>query len=575
MSSTENKFPTVGRNRWWSTVGAATKGGDPRSLNRLDEDGLEIEALYSVESLDQQSGTVFPINRLPVNPMAHIAHGWDICQPINASGPAEDTNRLILDELSDGVGTIWFEDLPTANLKTNLPVMMRDIVMSAAGFSLEAGDDAMSQLKGFSSFAKTRGERLSELKFFTNLDPFAPGAALSLLGDGLEYASAADDDDLPLGLFRANGWGWHNRGLTAVQELAYVLASLAEIMRQGMAKNLDLGVLASLLSASVALPADLFDGIAKCRALRRGWGGIIGALGLDPNVHRLFLQGTVSVRMFSQVDVEMNMLRTTTALLGGAIGGADQLSAHAHDCLGGSSLIGRRLARMQQHLLIEESGLSRSIDPAGGAGFIEARSNQLANAAWCLFQKIEADGGAQAAHLSGFFETLAKEAAGRRHVRLVAGDLTLVGVNLQPDIRPVALSMSRWRAVRRPAAAIEVLRQSTLKNPPRILLLRQSNDPSPKLAELQTLLAVGGFHPVQMRPSDINEQVVEITRPDLVILGDDNFEELSVRTQSYLKYLQDKGKVMSASALLSVPVPLEVLANIAGVSLEPYRKGEV
>ena len=126
-------------------------------------------------------------------------------------------------------------------------------------------------------------------------------------------------------------------------------------MRGGMARGLDLSDLASRLSASLALPADLFDGIANVAPCAAG-GGIVSALGLDPNTHRLFLQGAVSVRMFSLVDDEVNMLRTTTALLGGAIGGADQPSAHAHDCLGGKCAAGRRLARMQQHLLIEESG---------------------------------------------------------------------------------------------------------------------------------------------------------------------------------------------------------------------------
>ena len=141
-------------------------------------------------------------------------------------------------------------------------------------------------------------------------------------------------------------------------------------MRQGLARDIDPARLAKHMSASLALPADLFEGIAKCRALRRGWGGIIRALGLDPDAHRLCIHGAVSIRMFSTLDSEVNMLRTTTALLGGAIGGADQLSAHAHNCLTGDDLMGRRLARMQQHLLIDESGLSRSLDPAGGAGFI-------------------------------------------------------------------------------------------------------------------------------------------------------------------------------------------------------------
>ena len=100
----------------------------------------------------------------------------------------------------------------------------------------------------------------------------------------------------------------------------------------------------------------MFDSIAKCRALRRCWGGIAGALGLDPNAHRLFLQGAVSLRMFSLIDIEMNMLRATTALLGGGIGGADQLSSHPHDCLEGGSANSRRLARMQHHLLLQSLG---------------------------------------------------------------------------------------------------------------------------------------------------------------------------------------------------------------------------
>ena len=574
MSSTENNFPSIDRNQWRSMVASAIGDADPQSLDRLDEDGLEIKTLYSIKSGDQQSDTLIPITRLPVDPLAYIAYGWDVCQPVNAAGPAEETNRLILDELGDGIGSIWLEDFSTGNLATSLPVMMQDIVLSAAGVNLDAGDDTMLQLVGFSDFARTQGKRLSELKFFANLDPFSPDAAVSLLDDGLNYVATANGDDVPLGLFRTNGWGWHNCGMTAVQELAYVLASLTEIMRQGMVNGLDLSNLASLLSASVALPADLFEGTAKCRALRRGWGGIVDAFGLDPNEHRLFLQGAVSVRMFSQIDVEVNMLRTTTALLGGAIGGADQLSAHAHDCLGGASAVGRRLARMQQHLLIEECGLSRSLDPAGGASFIEARSDQLADAAWSMFQKIEADGGAKAAHRSGLFDRLAKISAGRRHERLANGDLNLVGINLQPDKRLIVPSLPRWQSVRRPAAAIEAIRLSAQQSPPRILLLQQSPDLSLQLVRLQTLLKIGGVQPVQMRPSDINEQAVVTARPDLVILAEDDFGALAEPTQAHLKELREKGKVMSAKALLNGSTSLEVLANMVGVSLLRFWQGE-
>lgn len=237
-------------------------------------------------------------------------------------------------------------------------------------------------------------------------------------------------------------------------------------------------------------------------------------------------------------------------------------------------MAGRRLARMQQHLLIEESGLARSLDPAGGAGFIEARSDQLADAAWHDFQKIEADGGAKAAHLSGHFDWLATKAAGQRHARLAAGDLALVGVNLQPDGRPVAASLPRWRILRRPAAAIEDLRRSAVQNPPRILLLHHGNKPSPQLLKLRALLSIGGIQPVQVHPDDMNEQTVASALPDLVILAEDNFEALAPPVKVGLRALHHEGKVTTVAAILGAPVPLEMLGNMVGITLEAYRKGE-
>ena len=114
--------------------------------------------------------------------------------------------------------------------------------------------------------------------------------------------------------------------------------------------------------------------------------------------------------MFSLIDADVNILRTTTALLGGAIGGADIMTAFAHDELSGASPMGRRLARMQQIMMIEESGLGRSLDVAGGAAFIEARSDALAQSAWAAFQDIEAGGGAAAAQSDQRFAAMAEAA---------------------------------------------------------------------------------------------------------------------------------------------------------------------
>ena len=50
MSSTQSKFPSASREDWHALVSAALKGGDPQSLDRLDEDGLAIKALYDIAS---------------------------------------------------------------------------------------------------------------------------------------------------------------------------------------------------------------------------------------------------------------------------------------------------------------------------------------------------------------------------------------------------------------------------------------------------------------------------------------------------------------------------------------------
>ena len=103
MSSIENKFPSIDRDQWRVMVMATLKNKNLQSLDRLDEDGLKIKALYEIQghaaaATSKNTGIACAITRLPVNPETHMAHGWDICQPVSVDGLAEETNRLILDD---------------------------------------------------------------------------------------------------------------------------------------------------------------------------------------------------------------------------------------------------------------------------------------------------------------------------------------------------------------------------------------------------------------------------------------------------------------------------------------------
>jgi hypothetical protein len=319
----------------------------------------------------------------------------------------------------------------------------------------------------------------------------------------------------------------------------------------------------------IALPADLFDGIAKCRAIRRGWAGLVTALGLDADSCRLQLQALPSLRMFSLIDADINMLRTTTALLGGAIGGADIMTAFAHDELSGASPMGRRLARMQQIMMIEESGLGRSLDAAGGAAFIEARSDALAESAWAAFQDIESGGGAAAAQSDQRFTAMAEAAATKRNKEFAAGALPMLGVTLQPDGQPVADLTSRWQAVSRPVAVIEAIRRQTALNPPRILILQPGGADNSKLHAVRRALQIGGMSAVHLTLPLDQPDAVTTARPAIVVLIDMEIDALDPAIQTQLDHSILAGGIFAADDILKSEAQIVWLITLADMTKEP------
>jgi hypothetical protein len=104
--------------------------------------------------------------------------------------------------------------------------------------------------------------------------------------------------------------------------------------------------------------------------------------------------------------------------------------------------------------------------------------------------------------------------------------------------------------------------------------LQQQADPVPQVAKLRGLFAIGGMQPVHMRLDGTNADAVDLARPDLVILADGDFVSLDGAMQSALSGLLDAGKAMTGDSLLGDAAPLETLANLVGLSLESFRKGD-
>jgi methylmalonyl-CoA mutase len=163
--------------------------------------------------------------------------------------------------------------------------------------------------------------------------------------------------------------------------------------------------------------------------------------------------------MMAKRDPWTNILRTTIACTGAALGGADAIVVLPFTfALGKPDAFARRVARNIQIVCQEESHLGRVNDPAGGSWYVESLTEDMANKAWEIFQDIEARGGMLAGLTSGFIqESIAKTTEARaKAVATGRNELTAIsafpilgddGVKTEPWPAPTAATMK---------AAIEV-----------------------------------------------------------------------------------------------------------------------
>lgn len=491
MTINEAEFGAASMAQWTDMARRILKGAAPDSLDRIDEDGLVTAALYPVASDD--TTTQF----LPADPARRLTAGWHVCQPM----PGDATSAQCRAVLENGATALLLRTADTGALAAQL----EGVVLPAIGIGFEGDAATPDHYHTLMALASERGDDAGLLDIDLGLDPLhALAAGLALHAE----APAAHR------LFRVDGWSWHNRGLTAAQELGLITAGLAAMLRGADSAGLNAGDIASRASVRLALPADSFAGVAACRAMRRLWDGLLSACGIAPTP--LVLGGYASLRMMSLLDAEVNMLRTTTALLGGAIGGADLMTGFGHDLLTGESDAGQRTARLVQVMMMAESGLSASLDPASGSPFIEQRTEDLATAGWAAFQAIEAAGGLADAIDSGMIEDQAEAASARREQRLRAGDSDLLGVTLQPVAGPVPDANAEFAGISRPAAIVEHLRRTALASPPRLLILRGASDSAAgEERSMRRLLAMAGLQPVILGADEA--EAITAARPDVVI----------------------------------------------------------
>jgi methylmalonyl-CoA mutase len=244
---------------------------------------------------------------------------------------------------------------------------------------------------------------------------------------------ALADDGFCGPLTVADGRIIHNAGGSEAQELAFALAAAIDVLRALKKASLALDAARKLIYFRLAADADEFLTIAKFRAIRKLWARVEAACDLTPEP--VIIHAEIAWRMMTKRDPYVNMLRATIAVTAAGVGGADAISVLPHTAaLGLPDAFARRIARNIQLVLLEESNLDKTADPAAGSGAIEHLTDEMCAAAWSKFQVIDAAGGAWTALEKGLIQNEVGKVRAAREAAVAKRKDAITGTSDYPDL---------------------------------------------------------------------------------------------------------------------------------------------
>ncbi len=261
--------------------------------------------------------------------------------------------------------------------------------------------------------------------------------------------------------------GYHIReaGATAAQEVAFTLAHGVAYVEAARAAGLDVDALGRRLSFFFAAHNGFVDEIAKFRAARRLWAILMrdrcGAT--DPRTMQMRFHAQTAGSTLTAHQPDNNIARVAIQALAAVLGGAQSLHCNSRDeALALPTEESARIALRTQQILAGESGVANTVDPAGGAWAVEARTDEIERDALALLADIDARGGVLAAIDRGDIQRQVQDAAYAAQQALERGDQIVVGVNRYASGEPPAIELLRIdpESERRQAAGVAEVRRA-------------------------------------------------------------------------------------------------------------------
>jgi methylmalonyl-CoA mutase, N-terminal domain len=447
--------------RWLAGPFAASKKRSAERRERFEtSSGIEVQPLYATRTGDGSLPGEYPFTR-GIRPSMYRSQFWTMRQYAGFSSARETNTRFKLLLASGQTGLSTAFDLPTQIGydsdhplaksevgRVGVPInSLRDVEHLFEGIPLDEVSTSMTinatatvLLALYCALAKKRGIPLEKLRGTVQNDilkeyaargnyRLPAGPSMRLTTDMMAFCAR----DVPQwNTISISGYHIREAGSTAAQELAFTLGNGRAYAQAALAAGLAVDDFAPRLSFFFNAHNNLFEEIAKFRAARRMWARIMreefGAK--DEKSWMLRFHTQTAGSMLTSQQPENNIVRVTLQALAAVMGGTQSLHTNGMDeALSLPTEKSARIALRTQQIIAYESGVCDTVDPLGGAPFVESLTDDIEARALAIMSEVDRRGGAVAAIESGYVQREIQKSAMTWLRAVESNRETVIGVN--------------------------------------------------------------------------------------------------------------------------------------------------
>ncbi len=230
-----------------------------------------------------------------------------------------------------------------------------------------------------------------------------------------------------------NAYNIRETGVDAIQEAAFSMSLAVDYIKGLMERGLDVDSFARRMAFFSAAHVDLFEEVAKLRAMRRVWARMLrekfGAKNEKSLWFRTAIQ-TSALPLTAQQPMN-NIVRATIQTLAAVLAGTQSIHTTGYDeAYSLPTEESHKLSLRTQQIIAYETKVVNSVDPLGGSYLVESLTDQVEEKIWELMKVIEDKGGFIQCFKEGWVEDQINEARYKMAEAIESGGQPVVGLNI-------------------------------------------------------------------------------------------------------------------------------------------------